>query len=154
MSLQDKQAIVGSDTAAVMGLFSEGYQLHQYEEWLLTTVANVLDDQLSISSAGLLKDGAIAWVEVSMPETISSPEGFDFRPNLLATTRFDGPIATTYKRTITAVVSDNNLPTCSVLWRVGFDEVSAGVYAGDEDGGQIESPIPEGRGARVGGPGS
>ncbi len=87
--------------------FADGYQRHQYSEWLLTSVANILDDGLSISSAGLLKEGAIAWVEVSMPDTISTPEGVDFRPNLLATTSFDGSIATTFKRTVTATVCDN-----------------------------------------------
>jgi hypothetical protein len=32
---------------------------------------------------------------------------YGFRPNLLATTSFDGSIATTFKRTITATVCDN-----------------------------------------------
>ncbi len=84
-----------------------GYVRHQYREWLLTTVADLLDDDLAISSAGLLRSGAIAWVEVSMPDTITTPEGVAFRPNLLATTSFDGSIATTYKRTVTDTVCDN-----------------------------------------------
>jgi phage/plasmid-like protein (TIGR03299 family) len=42
-----------------------------------------------------------------MPETITTPEGVAFRPNLLATTSFDGSIATTYKRTVTDTVCDN-----------------------------------------------
>jgi phage/plasmid-like protein (TIGR03299 family) len=96
-----------SDTGAVMGIFTSGYVMHQYDEWLLTTVANLLDDNLSISSAGLLKGGAVAWVEVSVPESITTPEGVVFRPNLLATTSFDGSIATIYKRTVTDVVCDN-----------------------------------------------
>ena len=90
-----------------MGIFTDGYVRHQYPDWLLTTVANVLDDSLSISSAGLLRDGAIAWVEVSVPESITTPEGVSFRPNLLATTSFDGSIATTFKRTVTDTVCDN-----------------------------------------------
>ena len=49
-------------------------------------MANILDDDLSISSAGLLRGGAVAWVEVSVPESITTPEGVVFRPNLLATT--------------------------------------------------------------------
>lgn len=102
-----KQAIARSDTDAVMGIFADGYERHPYKEWLLTTVGNILDDTLSISSAGLLKAGAIAWVEVSVPETITTPEGVEFRPNLLATTSFDGSIATTFKRTVTATVCDN-----------------------------------------------
>ena len=94
-----------------MGIFALGYERHQYGEWLLGTVANILDDDLSISSAGLLRGGAIAWVEVSVPESITTPEGVEFRPNLLATTSFDGSTATTFKRTVTDVVCDNTRET-------------------------------------------
>jgi phage/plasmid-like protein (TIGR03299 family) len=108
-AIEGRQAITRSDRqdGTVMGLFAEGYQMHQYNQWLLHTVATVLDDDLSISSAGLLRDGAIAWVEVSVPESIDTPQGVTFRPNLLATTSFDGSIATTFKRTVTATVCDN-----------------------------------------------
>lgn len=107
--VEGRQAICRSDdhTGAVLGIFAPGYAMHQYDEWLLTTVANLLDDDLAIGSAGLPREGAIAWVEVSVPDTITTPEGVDFRPNLLATTSFDGSIATTFKRTITATVCDN-----------------------------------------------
>src|SRR3954451_14074843 len=105
--LGDRQAICRSDNDAVMGVFTSGYEMHQYDEWLLSTVVNILDDSLAISSAGLLRGGAVAWVEVSVPESITTPEGVVFRPNLLATTSFDGSIATTFKRTVTDVVCDN-----------------------------------------------
>lgn len=105
--IPDRQAISRSDNGHAMGIFTDGYQPHQYDQWLLTTVANILDDGLTISSAGLLRQGAIAWVEVSVPDTITTPEGVAFRPNLLATTSFDGSIATTFKRTVTDVVCDN-----------------------------------------------
>jgi len=107
--VSDRQAICRSDdsTGSVLGIFGPSYTRHQYREWLLTTVADLLDDDLAISSAGLLRGGAIAWVEVSMPDTITTPEGVAFRPNLLATTSFDGSIATTYKRTVTDTVCDN-----------------------------------------------
>ncbi len=106
-AVKDKQAICRSDNDAVMGIFASGYSMHQYDEWLLTTVADILDDTLSISSSGLLRGGAVAWVEVSVPKSITTPEGVVFRPNLLATTSFDGSIATTFKRTVTDVVCDN-----------------------------------------------
>jgi len=107
--LPNRQAICRSDDTegAVMGIFGPGYTRHQYNDWLLTAVADLLDDDLAISSAGLLRGGAIAWVEVSMPDTITTPEGVAFRPNLLATTSFDGSIATTYKRIVTDTVCDN-----------------------------------------------
>ena len=105
----DRQAITPSNRDVVMGLFKDGYKIHQYDAWLLDNIATILDDELAISSAGLLRDGALAWVEVSIPETITTPEGVVFRPNLLAATSFDGSLATTIKRTVQATVCDNTL---------------------------------------------
>lgn len=103
----DRQAMSASDNGDVFGLFKPGYVAHQYGEWLAKNVGTILDADLQISSAGLLKKRAVAWVEVSVPENITTPEGVEFRPNLLATTSFDGTVATTYKRCITNVVCDN-----------------------------------------------
>lgn len=104
-----RKAVVRSDRddGAVLGVFTDAYVPHQYAQYLLRTLSDILDDSLSVSSAGLLKDGAVAWVEVSVPESIVTPEGVEFRPNLLATTTLDGSLATTYKRTVTDVVCDN-----------------------------------------------
>ncbi len=107
--MPERQAIARNDvvTGEVMGLFKDGYDMHQYKPWLLDEVATILDGDLGISSAGLLKGGAIAWVEISVPDSITTPEGVVFRPNLLTTTSFDGSISTTFKRTITDTVCDN-----------------------------------------------
>ena len=82
---------------------------HQYGEWLLKNVATILDADLAIGSAGLLRGGRQAWVSVEVPETITTPEGVAFRPNLLAVASFDGSLATTYKRVVTNVVCDNTM---------------------------------------------
>jgi phage/plasmid-like protein (TIGR03299 family) len=105
----ERKTIIRSDTGAELGSFKAGYRPHQYGEWLVKNVATILDDELSISAAGLLKGGAVAWVEVSVPDTITTPDGVTFRPNLLAATSFDGSIATTYKRTVTNTVCDNTM---------------------------------------------
>lgn len=102
-------ALGPDDEGAIMGVFKSGYQGHDYDEWLLKNVATILDDDLGIYSAGLLKGGAQAWVQVSVPDTIVTPEGVQFRPNLLAVTSFDGSLATTYKRTIMNTVCDNTM---------------------------------------------
>ena len=102
-------AIVRPDTREILGYFTEGYEIHQYDEWLLESVATILDDELSIGSAGLLRKGAVAWVQVEVPENIETPEGVVFRPHLLAATSLDGSLSTTYKRTITNVVCDNTM---------------------------------------------
>src|SRR6187402_1981163 len=56
-----QKTIARSDTGAYLGAFMEGYRPHQYGEWLVTHVENILDESLSIGSAGLLKGGRVAW---------------------------------------------------------------------------------------------
>ncbi|WP_226963062.1 DUF932 domain-containing protein [Streptomyces mimosae] len=105
----DRVAFSRSDTGRVLGYFGPGYEPHPYDEWLLNKVAQLLDDDLAVGSAGLLKGGAVAWVSVEVPENVVTPEGVTFRPHLLATTSFDGSLATTYKPVVTNVVCDNTM---------------------------------------------
>jgi len=105
----DRIGQLRSDNDADLGVFKSGYQGHQYGEWLTENVATILDDDLQVSSAGLLKGGAVAWVQVEMPETVVTPSGEKIRPFLLAVTSFDGSVATTYKRAMTRVVCDNTM---------------------------------------------
>lgn len=102
-------ALSPDDKGGILGLFKSGYRIHQYDEWLLQQVATILDDDLSIGSAGLLRDGGVAWVQVEVPDNIVTPSGVEFRPNLLAATSLDGTLATVYKRTATLVVCDNTM---------------------------------------------
>lgn len=98
-------AWVRSDTHAPMGYFTPGYTGHQYSEWLLNIMERL---QLPVGSAGLLRRGAVAWVQAELPENVTAGgTGILFRPNLLNTTSFDGSVKTTYKRTNTIVVCDN-----------------------------------------------
>lgn len=118
----DRQAIARSDDHAVMGLFKAGYEPHQYDEWLLGTVSNILSDTLNITSAGLIKSGAVAWVEISVPDTFKTQSGVRFLPNLLAFTSFDGSLATGWKRTHRVTVCDNTfygaLASTGLLYKV------------------------------------
>jgi len=109
ITLPDRQAIVRPDTGTVLGVFRSGYQPHSYREWLLETVSTILGDTLQIGSAGLLRDGAVAYVSVEATANMTTPEGEVFRPHLLACTSLDGTVATTYKRVVTRVVCDNTL---------------------------------------------
>ena len=104
-----RQAILRSDNGHLMGLFTDGYEPHPYVEWLVNTIGTLLDDDLSIGSAGLLKNGAVAWVSVEVPENIVTPEGVEFRPNLFGATSFDGSLSTTFKRAVTNIVCDNTM---------------------------------------------
>jgi phage/plasmid-like protein (TIGR03299 family) len=113
MPIEGRKAIVRSDNSHVMGIFKEGYVAHQYSQWLVENVATILDDDLQIGSAGLLKGGAVAWVSVEVPDNIITPEGVEFRPNLMASGSFDGSLASTYGRHITHVVCDNTMGIAS-----------------------------------------
>lgn len=101
--------VIRSDTGAKLGTFRNSYRPHQYREWLVGNVAAILDDDLMIGSAGLLRGGAVAWVQVEMPDNIETPQGVSFRPFLLARTSFDGSLSTTYGRAVTNVVCDNTM---------------------------------------------
>ena len=96
------------DVESDFGMFRPGYQIHGYWEWLGQNVANLVDGEVHASSAGLLKNRAQAWVELSLSETQSVAD-FPFRAHLLAYTSLDGTLATTYKRAVQAVVCDNTL---------------------------------------------
>ena len=52
--IADKQAICRDDNHHVMGIFAPSYAMHQYDEWLLTTVANILDAE-GFRAAEILK---------------------------------------------------------------------------------------------------
>lgn len=106
------QGIARSDSGYMMGIFKEGYQIHQFRDWLLQNVANIIDGRLGIASAGLLRGGAVAWVSVELPEDIDIDTGgapFTVRPSLLACTSHDGSLATGYKLTDLIPVCDNSL---------------------------------------------
>ena len=124
-------AIARNDTNHVFKIFTDGYEIHQYREWLLNTVSTILGDTLKITSAGLLKQGGQAWVEVSVPETLHDAEtGFAFRPNLLAATSLDGSLSTTYTRTVTATVCDNTMAAALLEGRDQRVKIKHSRYSG------------------------
>lgn len=105
----DRQATMHSKTGHIFGVFKRGYEIHQPKEWLLDQVAALIDDDVQIGSAGNLKQGAVSWVSIEVPENIVTPSGVEFRPHLVASTSHDGTLATTYKRSAQLVVCDNTL---------------------------------------------
>jgi phage/plasmid-like protein (TIGR03299 family) len=100
---------LASDDDSRLGHHSSGYAGHQYQEWLIDNVASILGDELGIGSAGLLSHRAKAWVQVELPDSIETPEGFTFRPFFLAGTSFNGSMASRFKLCMQAVVCDNTL---------------------------------------------
>lgn len=108
INVPDWKAIVRPDTKDVFKIFSTSYRIHQFDEWLIKNVQVILDDDLQIGSAGLLKGGRMAWVQVENPMS-REVIGFKHRPFILAATSMDGKIATSYRQAVTGVVCDNTL---------------------------------------------
>jgi phage/plasmid-like protein (TIGR03299 family) len=106
----NKQAIVADDDDTVFAVFADGYQPHQYEEWLIDNVASLISaskGELGIGSAVLLRNRGSAAVQIEVPDSITTKDGVEFRPYLLAATSLDGSLKTIYKRCSTTVVCDN-----------------------------------------------
>lgn len=104
-----RQVIARNDTLAPLGVFKNSYQPHGYSEWLIDVTSRIVDDALNIGSAGLLKGGAVGWLQIETPDNFMTPEGVSYRPHILAATSLDGSLATTYKGTVTNVVCDNTM---------------------------------------------
>lgn len=107
-AIEGKQAIVNNANGHVMGVFSDGYEIHQHET-LVDQLSAIIDDTVSIGSAGHLKNYAQAFVSIEVPDNFKTPEGEVFRPRILAVNSHDGSLALTFKRVVTRVVCDNTM---------------------------------------------
>ena len=110
IEIDDRKAVMHDKTQKVFGVFSNRFTIHQYDDALLKNLEQIIDTkELGIDSAGLLQEGGKAWVQISVPENVTTADGFTFRPTLLASTAHNGTLATTYRRVMQAVVCDNTL---------------------------------------------
>lgn len=107
---EDTVAWYTPEHSKVFGYFSPGAKIHPYSEWLVDNVSTLLEGELEIGSAGLLKDRAWAFVQAEMPANLTDDTtGESFRGSILAATSLDGTLATTYQIAFTRVVCDNTL---------------------------------------------
>lgn len=107
MEVPGKRAWLREDTNDVFGIHSATYNGHSYSEWLLKHVMALVGGSADVANIGLLNKGAVAFVQIEMPESVTADGGVSIRPFILATTSFDATIATTYKTGFTNVVCDN-----------------------------------------------
>ena len=104
-----RKTIINPKTGKVLYVPKLGFQIHDYDEWLIQNVVTILDADLFIGSAGLLKDTGVAWVQVEMEDTVETPEGVAFRPFFTSATSVDGSLSSTYQCGAQVVVCDNTL---------------------------------------------
>jgi len=114
----------------IHSVHSGKYRIHPFRQWLIQQVADLVDeDNIHVSSAGLLARGSVAWVELSISDTLSV-EGFPFRPHLLAVTSSNGRYETSYGRKVQATVCDNTLNVADREQgsRISFRHTAGSVY--------------------------
>ena len=107
--IDDRKAIVRTDTGVAFGIFKQQYPIHGYSEWTHDALVKITGSGLNVGSAILLKQGAVAAVQAELDETREAAEGVKHRPHITAATSCDGSLATTYLLGTQIWVCDNTL---------------------------------------------
>lgn len=100
-------AIGRSDTGHIFNVPSKKYSIHQYRESLTGGVHKILGDGVAVNAAGLLGDGAKAWISVSLADSVTTAEGVEFLPYLIAYGSHDSTLPTGYKRSTKLMICNN-----------------------------------------------
>ena len=98
-----------SDNHQQIGVIGADAAVHSYREWLTGTVQETVGDDAQISSAGLLRNRAQAWVQIERPETAVGPDGILFSVAVVLSTSLDGSLASQINQNDQLVICDNTL---------------------------------------------
>lgn len=126
VAVPNRLAIVREDTSRVLGVASERYAVHQYRDSLLSGLSRIIGGSLAVDAAGFTAHGARAWVSVSLPDTVTTAEGIEFLPRIMAYGSHDSSLPTGYKRSALLMVCNNMLSIMlrdKSASRHGFGEV-------------------------------
>lgn len=101
------KAIVRNDTRKTLGVFKKSYHPSQPPQ-LVDLAMDLLSNDVGFTSAGVLRDGAVLWLEASVNHEFHNEKaGFGFVPNLLISTSFNGTLQNEAVRTARWSVCDN-----------------------------------------------
>lgn len=110
--LENRQAIRRTDNGLVLNTVSKSHGLHQFEEVLIKNLVNLLDaseGDLKVSGAGLLKNGAVGWIQVQA-DCLEAGNG-DVAPTLTLASSHDGSLATSYRMGMYRFACSNQIGT-------------------------------------------
>lgn len=105
-----RQVIADNSTNLVHGVFASGYEIHPFGSTLIDGLAHIVGDSpgdVHFDSAGILANGAEGWVSLSTSGLLSTPEGVDYWPHILAASSHNGTLSSTFKAVCQMVVCDN-----------------------------------------------
>jgi phage/plasmid-like protein (TIGR03299 family) len=101
----------GPDDPGVHYAHFKAFEIHPYTDVLLDQIERITDQGLGIAGAGMAHDGGIAWIQVEMPDNITTSTGEAHRPYLNCATSLTGRIATTYLTGTTLIRCSNAMST-------------------------------------------
>ncbi len=101
--------IRASDDKQMISVVGQDYSVHSYRNWLTGTVQEIVGDEAQVSSAGLLQNRAVAWVQIERPETAVGPDGILFSPFITASTSLNYTYQSQLNQNTRMIVCDNTL---------------------------------------------
>ena len=107
--LDTHKQVKADDTGERISVVGIDHAIHSYRDWLTGTVHECVGDEAQVSSAGLLRNRAQAWVQIERPESAAGPDGIRFSPFVTISTSLDGSLASQINQNIKMVVCDNTL---------------------------------------------
>lgn len=111
VSDESRQVISDVKRDTVHGVFKSGYAIHDFRETLLERTARIVREStgdLHVNAAGVLADGAEAWVSVAAGKVESIKEaGITFYPHVMAASSHNGTLASSLQGVVTLPVCDN-----------------------------------------------
>jgi phage/plasmid-like protein (TIGR03299 family) len=105
----DNIPVVNASTGRIFGYPKDGYAIHPYLSTLKGFMENILHDEtIAVSSAGLLRGGGVAFLQIVLPEHYEV-QGFGYVPYMMAVTSADRTRKTSYSTGIKAGICDNTV---------------------------------------------
>jgi phage/plasmid-like protein (TIGR03299 family) len=101
--------IVADDDGQHIAVVGKDYAIHSYRDWLTGTVQECTGDEAQVSSAGLLRNRAQAFVNIERPESATGPDGIRFSPYVVLSTSLDYSLPSQVNQNTTLPVCDNTL---------------------------------------------
>lgn len=106
--VENKIAVVRTDTNEVLGINGDGYVIHDYADNARNVAHNLTGETLGCVSAGLLRNGAQFWSQFAHEYTVKDDlTGIDFRSFITFSTSLDGSLATQFNIATCLAVCEN-----------------------------------------------
>lgn len=101
--------VKASDSHEQIAVIGIDHAIHTYRDWLTGTVRECVGEEAQVSSAGLLKNRAQAWVQIERPESAVGPDGIKFSPYVTLSTSLDGSLKSQINQNTKMTICDNTL---------------------------------------------